>query len=132
MAKQNNQQSLIDTSSSSLVCTEQAIQISDEKLKSVLCKTYETARTDANKFKIYKHFGIFLSIGFTLLITLLTSEFGALGTISGSTLRIICIVVCIISFIIGVAFIILFAIFKGSNVFIDRDKAINEIMKNLK
>lgn len=132
MAKQNNQQSLIDTSSSSLVCTEQAIQISDEKLKSVLCKTYETARTDANKFKIYKHFGIFLSIGFTLLITLLTSEFGALGTISGSTLRIICIVVCIISFIIGVAFIILFAILKGSNVFKDRDKAINEIMKNLK
>lgn len=123
---------MIDTSSSSLVCTEQAIQISDEKLKSVLCKTYETARTDANKFKIYKHFGIFLSIGFTLLITLLTSEFGALGTISGSTLRIICIVVCIISFIIGVAFIILFAILKGSNVFKDRDKAINEIMKNLK
>ncbi len=131
MTKKDSQATIFDTKLTNLVCKEFPINLTDEKLKSVLSKTYERARKDANKFRIYKHFGIFLSIGLTLLIALLTAEFKPLGMISGAVLQTICIILCCLTFVVGFIFLIMFAMLKDSNILDERDKAVNEIMESL-
>ena len=131
MAKKSNLRTIIDNSSDDLVCTEIPIQISDEKLKGTLSRSYERARKDANKFKPYKHYGIFLSTGLTLFITLFTVEFHALGKMSGAALRIVCIVACCLSLLVGFILLILHTTRKDKHILDERDEAVNEIMKNL-
>lgn len=101
--QKGNRSNSIVTSSNKIICRETSIQLSDEKLKGVLSKVYEAARKDACKFKPYKHYGIFISIAGTLLITLLTTEFKAIGSITATDMKTGAWVLFGISAIIGFA-----------------------------
>ena len=128
---QSNNTQIIGVDSENIVCVESKINLSDAKMVNILKDTYEFARKDARKFKIYKHYGIFFSIAFSLLVSLLTSQFLPLGQIAGTTLKIIFGVVCAVCFIIGFTLLIICVNKKESNVNQERDNAVKEIMNNL-
>ena len=129
MAKSNKKN--IDTITGSIVCTETNIKLTDEKLRGILSKTYETARKDAQKFRIYNHYGVFLSVAFSLIIPLLTSEFQSFGVISADNLSVFCWVVFAISLVSGVVLVIIYASNAATNETSERDKAVESMLAML-
>ena len=126
-----NKLNAVITSSDSIVCKETQIKISDEKIKSLLSKVYEIARKDASRFRLYNHYPAFFSVGFTIFLTIISSEFKSIGTVSGDTVHTIAIVLCIIC----IALCVILAIIKGaksnSNTNDERDAAISEVLSKL-
>lgn len=120
------------TSSERIVCKETPITLSDEKLKRLLSSIYERARQDANVFHLYKHYGIFLSMGGSLLLTLLTTErFISLGGASGNTIRLILGIVCAVSLLFGLILAISGISQRLKNENSDRDEAINDSLREI-
>lgn len=119
---------IIDNSSSGIVVTETKITISDEKLNGMLLKTYEAATIEGNKFKIHSLWGVCWSVAGTLLMAILTSTFNAIGSVEASTVRNWAIGICIISFIVGLVFIIWRVNDKTANDIAKRDEAVQEIV----
>ena len=112
--------------SNEFVVQERSINVTDEKLIRLLSNTYETARKDANSFKLYNHYGIFFSFGISLFITLLTSTFNDFEKVDGSTLTIIAWIVCAVSIIFGTVLAIIRASKQSSDEHTDRDNAVNK------
>ena len=129
MARQNRNN--IDIVSENVVCYVTNIQLTDDKLKNTLSDTYEIARKDARKFKIYKFYGVPLSISVTLFISLLTSDFKSFSFIKGDTLETIGWIVCSFCFAVGTIFALLYVSFKDNNENDERDVAISKVMKNI-
>lgn len=129
MARSNRKN--IDTITGSIVCTETSIKLTDEKLKGILSKTYETARKDAQKFRIYKHYGVFLSVAFSLIIPLLTSEFQSFGVISADVISVFCWVIFAISLVSGVVLVIIYASNAATNETSERDEAVESMLAML-
>lgn len=113
------------------VMQERPIQVTDEKLNRLLSSTYETARKDARKFKIYNHYGIFFSIAGSLIITLLTSSFNNYEIISSSTLTIIAWIVFSVSLITGIVLAIIRASLQNNDEHTQRDKAVEKIIDKI-
>ena len=120
---------IIDKSAPGIVMQETQISLSDEKLKSLLLRTYEAALRDANSPKYYKTYSVLLSIAGTLLITLLTSSFSSLGQISADTITVIAWIVFCGCAITGFIFLWIAARKKMSYDTSARDKAISEIFE---
>lgn len=125
--KQNN----LDTISGSIVCTETNIKITDEKLRGVLLKTYEAARQDAQKFKIYKHYGVFLSAAFSLIIPLLTSDFKSFGVLTAERLTIFCWIAFAIMLGVGIILVLIYASRSASCETKERDDTVEAMLRML-
>lgn len=122
---------IIDSSDPGVVATEMPIRLSDEKLKAILSSTYERALKDNNQFKLYKHYGVFLSIAGTLFLSLLTSSFRNIGPIDASIILYVAIAVCIAT--AGLGFVLMaVAVSKKTKSDMDsRDKAIQEMLNSI-
>ena len=131
--KKNNQsRNSIVTSSDRIVCSEIEIQLSDEKLKSKFSRVYEIARKDANKFRIYNHYGVFLSFGTTLLISILTSDIKQLPFLSAGFLEKTRLLACIGSLAVGVILALYNVSVRHNTENEERDKAIAEVFNEIK
>ena len=73
---------IIDTKDEGIVVKETPISISDEKLRNSLSRAYEEAQKDMSTFHFYNLYSVFLSIASTLFLSLLMSDFHAIGTIT--------------------------------------------------
>lgn len=124
--------SKIGISRQDIIVKDAKVIVSDEKFKNLLAKSYEAARKDARKFKIYKYFGVFFSIAISLLIALLTADFKALGRIPSEWVMGIAIFFCVACFIIGFILLILYSIYKDSAAEDERDKAVENIINEMK
>lgn len=120
---------IIDRSDPGIVMQETQISLSDEKLKSILLRTYEVALRDANAPKYYKLYSVLLSIAGTMLMTLLTSSFGSLGKLSAETVTLIAWIILIACAVLGFIFLGIAAQRKMSYDTAARDKAISEIFE---
>ncbi len=123
------QTNIIDKSAPGIVMHETQIYLSDEKLKSILLRTYEAALRDADARKYYKTYSVFLSIAGTLLITLLTSSFESIGQISAEVITKIAWVVFSGCTVLGFWFLSIAVRRKMSYDTTARDKAISEIIE---
>lgn len=121
----------ITTKDDNIVCKETSIKLSDEKLKNVLSKAYETARKDARKLKWYKHYGVLLSIAFTLIVTLFTAEFKSFWIFDGECLKIVFAIISAICLIVGLIMLITYATLKDNTLMDERDIAIENIIATL-
>ena len=92
---------IIDTKDEGIVVKETLISISDEKLKNSLSRAYEEAQKDMNKFHFYNLYSVFFSIAGTLFLSLITSDFHAIGSITSEKVTIGAWVICIVSGFLG-------------------------------
>jgi len=118
-------------SNDKIVVQERSIQVTDEKLNRLLLTTYEKARKDANSFKLYNHYGLFISIAGSLIVTLLTSTFHDLEKISSKTLTGIAWSVFAVSLITGIVLALIRASKQGSDEHDERDKTVGEILERI-
>ena len=100
MATESNM-NIIDTKDEGIVVKEIPISISDEKLRNSLSCAYEEAQKDMSTFHFYNLYSVFLSIASTLFLSLLTSDFHAIGSITAEKVTIGAWVICISSGFLG-------------------------------
>lgn len=122
---------IIDNNSDGIVATETKITISDEKLNSMLSKTYEMATIEANEFKIHSLWSICWSIAGTLFITILTSSFNGIGSIGADTINNWAIGICIFAFLAGLILIIWRLNDKTSTNFTKRNDTVQQILRDM-
>ena len=101
MAPLNNT-NIIDTKDEGIIVKETLISISDEKLRNSLSRTYEEAQKDMSKFHFCNLYSVFLSIASTLFLSLLTSNFHAIGYATAEKVTTGAWVICIVSGFLGV------------------------------
>ena len=92
---------IIDTKDEGIVVKETLISISDEKLRNSLSRTYEEAQKDMSKFHFYNLYSVFFSIASTLFLSLLTSNFHAIGSATAEMVTVGAWGICIISGFLG-------------------------------
>ena len=92
---------IIGTMDEGIVVKETPISISDEKLKNSLSRAYEEAQKDMSKFHFSNLYSVFLSIAGTLFLSLLTSNFNAIGSITSEAVTTGAWVICITSGLLG-------------------------------
>ena len=126
MAPVNNT-NIIDTKDEGIVVKETLISISDEKLRNSLSRTYEEAQKDMSKFHFYNLYSVFLSISSTLFLSLLTSNFRAIGSATAEMVTMGALVICIGSGFLGV----ILACYKVAEKHdtSDRDDAVEKVFK---
>ena len=110
-----------------IVVQETLITISDEKLRNSLSRAYEEAQKDMSEFHFYNLFSVFFSIATTLFLSLLTSDFRAIGSMTEENVTIGAWVICISSFIFGVILGCLKISIKTKNDTNNRDKAVKKV-----
>ena len=121
----------IVTSANRIICRETPIQLTDEKMKNTLSQIYEKARKDADKFKLYKYYNVFLSIGSTLLLTLLTADFKTIGKLKGTTITKYGWIAVGLCFLAGIILAIVNVSCHHDKENDERDKAIQNAMSDL-
>lgn len=118
---------IIDSSDPGIVVEEQKVSLSDEKLKRVMATMYEHGLKDGKDFSLSNHYGIFLSIAGTLIVTLLSSEFKAIAGLSVNIITGVMWCICIVSLLIGIGLLVL----RGNNTVASysekREMAVNEV-----
>lgn len=117
---------IIDPSEAEIV-KEKGIYLSDEKLRGMLARSYERAQEDEETFKLYKFYGVFLSIAGTLFLTLLTASFSPIGNLSAKELTIFAWVVCIVCAVLGFILMGVFVSSKKKRDTRTRDDAVDEV-----
>lgn len=122
----------IDTNGGSIICTGTNIGISDDRLVNILSRTYETARRDATKFSFFGCYNILFSIAGTLLITLLTSEFKSIGSVSAENVTIAVWIIFSICLIGGMIMVSIHFGQKGAGMIEERDKAVMKEINAIK
>lgn len=118
---------IIDTKDEGIVVKETLISISDEKLKNSLSRAYEEAQKDMSKFHFYNLFSVFLSIAGTLFLSLITSNFNAIGSIPSETVTTGAWVICIASGFFGGILACYKVSQKTKNDTSDRDDAVKKV-----
>ena len=118
----------IDIVSENVVCFVTNIHLTDARLKNTLSDIYETARKDARKFKIYRFFGVPLSVSSTLFVTLLTADFKTFSFVDGTTLETIGWWIASVCLVIGVVLALMCATCKDNKEKDERDAAISKVM----
>ena len=121
---------IIDRTAPGIVITETRVTLSDEKLKSALSKTYEQAQKDMSKPKFHKWYSVFLSIAGTLFLTLLTSKFNNIGSISAEILTIVSCVICVVCGLLGFILLGVNVSSKTHSNTEERDNAVNQVFNN--
>lgn len=118
---------IIDTKDEGIVVKETPIRISDEKLRNALSRVYEEAQKDMSKFHFYNLYSVFLSIASTLFLSLLTSDFHAIGSATAETVTIFAWIACIGSGFLGAILASCKVSQKTKNDTSDRDDAVEKV-----
>lgn len=118
---------IIDTKDEGIVVKETPIRISDEKLRNALSRTYEEAQKDMSKFHFYNLYSVFLSIASTLFLSLLTSDFHAIGSVTAEKVTIGAWIVCIGSGLLSAILACYKVSQKTKNDTSDRDDAVEKV-----
>ena len=118
---------IIDTKDEGIVVKETPIRISDEKLRNALSRTYEEAQKDMSKFHFYNLYSVFLSIAGTLFLSLLTSDFHAIGPVTAEKVTIGAWIVCIGSGLLSAILACYKVSQKTKNDTSDRDDAVEKV-----
>lgn len=118
---------IIDTKDEGIVVKETPISISDEKLRNALSRVYEEAQKDMSTFHFYNLYNVFLSIASTLFLSLLTSDFHAIGSITAEKVTNGAWVICIGSGLLGVILACCKVSQKTKNDTSDRDAAVKKV-----
>ena len=117
----------INDPSEAEIVKEKGIYLSDEKLRAMLARSYERAQEDEETFKLYKFYGVFLSIAGTLFLTLLTASFSPIGNLSAKDLTTLAWIVCIICAVLGFILMGIFVSTRKKSNTKTRDHAVNEL-----
>lgn len=118
---------IIDSSDPGIVARETKIQLSDEKLKAIMCRTYERAQKDSEKICLHKFYDVFLSVASTLFLTLLTSSFNNIGKVSSEIVTTTVWIIFIIMLILGFILMSIHVSHKTQTHTNERDIAVDEI-----
>ena len=118
---------IIDTKDEGIVVKETPISISDEKLRNSLSRAYEEAQKDMSEFHFYNLYSVFISIAGTLFLSLLTSDFRAIGSISAEKVPIGAWVICIFSGFLGAILACCKVSIKTKNDTSNRDNAVKKV-----
>ena len=118
---------IIDTKDEGIVVKETLISMSDEKLRNSLSRAYEEAQKDMSKFHFYNLYSVLLSIASTLFLSLLTSDFHAIGSVTAEKVTIGAWLVCIGSGILGAILACYKVSQKTKNDTNDRDDAVKKV-----
>ena len=119
----------IDSSNPGIVATEVQVNISDEKLRGLLLRTYEEALKNERTVSYYDWCSVLLSISGTIFLALITSSFNDVGMVSAAVVTIIAWVICIGSFLIGCGFLYKKYSVNTSGDTEKRDEAVDRIMR---
>jgi hypothetical protein len=122
-------QNIIEQSDPGIVAKETPVRLSDEKLRNMLSRTYECAQKDMGTKKLRDYYSVFLSVAGTLILSLLTSTFGAIGNISAEVVTKIVWAIFIISAVLGFVLMGMAVSEKTKNDTSNRDKAVNEVFE---
>lgn len=128
-SKKSTNQSSIVQSDSEIIMQEMSITLTDEKMKGILMHTYERAVKDVSKWHFYKLYGSFLSIGGTLLLTILTSSFNDILMLKAETIKNISVAATIAFLLTGFICLAISVNQKKKNDMDARDRAIEEVFK---
>lgn len=120
---------IIKQTNQGIVLEETPVTLSDEKLQSILLRTYEKANSDATKWHWYKLYGVFLSVAGTLFLTIMTSSFNKIGDIEPNIVKCCVIIITIIAAVLGFVFLGVSVNRKKKNDTETRDASIQEIME---
>ena len=118
---------IIDSTDPGIVVKESTVHLSDEKLKNVLLRTYERAQQYKDTINFHKFYSVFLSIAGTLFLSLLTSDFNAIGPFSAEFVTGFAWLICVVSAILGFVLMAVHFSCKSKNDTVSRDAAVNEI-----
>lgn len=121
----------ISVSSKNLFCEYTQIKLSDEHLKNILSHVYEKARKDSDCFKVYKYYGVFLSVFLTLFLSLLTSEFRGFLGLSGAVIATCARVLCAGCFIAWIVLSTWNTKNRNSDMNQERDDAVKEALNEV-
>jgi len=121
---------IIEQSDPGIVAKETPVRLSDEKLRSMLSRTYERAQKDLSAPKLRNHYSIFLSIAGTLFLSLLTSTFGPIGSMSAENVTIFAWVICIVSALLGFVLMGMAVSQKTQSDTSARDAAVSEVFNS--
>lgn len=110
-------------------CKENELSLSDEMLRGMLKRIYERAQQDMNSVGIQRYYSVFLSVAGTLLLSLLTSEFGSVGKINAETLTSIAWFICSGCAIVGFVLMGKFISEKSKHDTEKRDVAVEGLIK---
>lgn len=130
-SRSNTQFQNIVTDSVGIVCLETKVDISDEKLKGLLMRAYESARKDARAFRVSKLYGILLSIAGTLFLTLLTADFKDVLGMESSVITTIAWLICAFCFVVGMIFCIVNSNKSSEDEIDGRNKTVQEILSDI-
>ena len=120
---------IIDSFDPGIVLKETKITVSDERLRNLLIKTYETAQKECEKFRIYNLWSTSLSFSGALFLSLLTSDFKTIGAIDAALVKLVIEALMAMSLMVAIALLAL-KMHNGVMMASDaRDKAIEDILK---
>ena len=123
--------SRIKLSGKPVIVSDTQIQLSDQKLRSLLSAMYEKGENDARRFSPWKSYAPCFSVALTLLIALLTSEFHPVFGFSSETVTAVAFFLLSVSALLGFVFLLYGFQVRNSDLTEKRDKAIEETMKGL-
>lgn len=117
----------IITNEDSLIVKETLVHLSDEKIKTILSKTYEQAQKDMGKKSICDYYGCWFSISATLALTLATATFHDFLFFSANNLTNMAKIFFVLFAIGGIASLLLKLNTKTRTDTTNRDKAIDSV-----
>lgn len=120
---------IIDSSNPGIVATEVQVNISDEKLRGLLLRTYEEALKNERTVSYYDWCSVLLSISGTIFLALITSSFHDVGMVSAVIVTGIAWVICICSLLFGCVFLYKKYSMKISGDTEKRDEAVDRIIR---
>jgi len=122
----------LDTAGNNFAVKSDNILASEDKLKITLNSVYEAARKNSTKFHITSCYSVLFSISFTLLVTLFTSNFKAIGSVTAESVTVIAWVAFLACLVLGIICLVLFYRGTHSNWEEERDKTVNSKIEQLK
>lgn len=121
----------IETIGSEVICREIKIQMTNEKLKNILMRTYEHARNDAAKKHVRDYWDVFLSVSGSLLLAIITADFKSIGQVPKEIVTIVVWGIFILSSALAIINFIIKYSTHDYNVNTERDIAIENVMQEI-
>lgn len=118
---------IINDDDAHIIVKETPVHLTDEKIKSILYRTYERAQNDMSVKKWYDYYDCCFSVSGTLLLTLLTASFNKTLGIEPDELASIAKLMLGISLLSGIVFLILKLKAKRQSDMSKRDIAVEEV-----
>ena len=98
---------IISEDDAHIIVKETPVHLTDEKIKSVLYRTYERAQKDMSVKKWYDYYDCCFSVSGTLFLTLLTASFNETLGLEPDKLVYIAKMLLFISLLLGIVFLII-------------------------